>query len=321
MQDSENSMRNQVRTTIARFPSAFRRRDSMFSAVRQIIKRQGWMESPADSLQSGISKVVEPLGRDAMDVLHGTWLEHPLHPALTDVPIGAATTCITLDAIGSATQGKQLQGAADAALAVAVVSAVPTATAGIADWLQIQGMPRRVGLVHASLNITSLLLNLASLVFRFSGRRKTGVALSSMAYLATSGAAWLGGQLVYEDGVGVDHSIFRPGPKDFTMVMPETELREGVLHKVEVNGTNVLLFRRGNEIWAIGDTCAHQGCSLSEGHLEDDAVRCPCHGSTYSLRDGHLIHGPSTYDQPGYEVRIWNGQIYVRQAPKFQQAA
>ena len=36
-------------------------------------------------------------GRLLKNVLHGTWLGHPLHPALTHVPLGAWTTALALD--------------------------------------------------------------------------------------------------------------------------------------------------------------------------------------------------------------------------------
>jgi nitrite reductase/ring-hydroxylating ferredoxin subunit len=34
-----------------------------------------------------------------------------------------------------------------------------------------------------------------------------------------------------------------------------------------------------------------------------DAIQCPWHGSRFRLTDGHLVSGPSMYDQPAYEVR------------------
>jgi nitrite reductase/ring-hydroxylating ferredoxin subunit len=73
-----------------------------------------------------------------------------------------------------------------------------------------------------------------------------------------------------------------------------------------------LLVRRNNRIYAIAETCAHLGGPLSEGKLEGATVRCPWHGSRFSLEDGQVLEGPSVHAQPVLEIRLRDGQIEVR---------
>ena len=50
----------------------------------------------------GDKTMVDALGparRDVKNFLHGTWLGHPLHPVMTDIPLGAWTATLLLDAI------------------------------------------------------------------------------------------------------------------------------------------------------------------------------------------------------------------------------
>jgi nitrite reductase/ring-hydroxylating ferredoxin subunit len=77
----------------------------------------------------------------------------------------------------------------------------------------------------------------------------------------------------------------------------------------------VLLVKEGATIRAISDRCSHRGCSLHEGEfLGETTVVCPCHGSTFSLKDGALLHGPATAPQPAYLTRVRDGKVEVRLA-------
>jgi len=88
-------------------------------------------------------------------------------------------------------------------------------------------------------------------------------------------------------------------------------LGQDKLHRVRVGEASVMVVRHEGQVYAMADVCSHMGCSLAEGHLEGDSVRCDCHGSRYALADGRVLDGPSTYWQPSYRVRIRNGQIEI----------
>lgn len=253
-----------------------------------------------------------PAGRRAKDLLNGTWLGHPLHPAVTDVPIGAWTTASVFDLL-TATRRARLDGGATAAVALGIAGAVASAVTGLADWSDTGGRQRRTGLLHAGLNTVALGFQVASLVSRLRGR-SGGRALSTVGLGIASFSAWLGGELVYREGTQVDRNAWNKGVREFTRAMALSELPADRPTRAEVDGKAVMLVRSGGQIFALEDRCSHAGCSLARGKLEGGAVICPCHGSTFRLADGAVLHGPSPYDQPRYEVRVDNGEVFVRRS-------
>jgi uncharacterized membrane protein len=135
------------------------------------------------------------------DALRGTWLGHPLHPMLTDLPIGFWTSAMVLDVVG----GRQGARSARALIGWGVVSALPTALAGAVDWRDLDGPPRRIATVHAALNTTALALYAWSWSAR-KDRRGLGVVLGFAGATAATLAGYLGGELVFpsDDGSSDD---------------------------------------------------------------------------------------------------------------------
>jgi nitrite reductase/ring-hydroxylating ferredoxin subunit len=72
------------------------------------------------------------------------------------------------------------------------------------------------------------------------------------------------------------------------------------------------LVRRGDQVEALLETCAHLGGPLADSELDDGHVVCPWHGSRFALEDGQVVGGPSVHDQPALDVRFREGQIEVR---------
>jgi nitrite reductase/ring-hydroxylating ferredoxin subunit/uncharacterized membrane protein len=284
----------------------------------EVIKKQNWLEPIADRLQPAIASALDPggaIGPEAAKLLHGTWLGHPLHAVLTDVPIGSWTAAAVLDLLEENTGSKSIGRGADAAITVGLLGASAAAVTGLADWSKIGGgRPRRIGLAHGLLNATATVCYLTSLCFRLGGARRAGRQLACIGYIVSSVAAHLGGHLVYKEKLGVDHTADFSPPDDFFAVLADAELRDDELRRVEVKGMPVLLVRKGARIHAIAERCAHLGGPLSEGKLEGFAVRCPWHGSCFSLEDGRVLEGPSVHAQPILDVRVHNGQIEVRRA-------
>src|SRR5689334_21197682 len=110
-----------------------------------------------------------PAGSTAKNALHGVWLGHPLHPVFTDVPIGAWTTGLVLDAVGAIREDDGLERAADLAIAVGLAGAVGAAVTGLTDWSETQGRSRRTGLLHGLLNVTATVLYATAYALRKSG--------------------------------------------------------------------------------------------------------------------------------------------------------
>ena len=80
----------------------------------------------------------------------------------------------------------------------------------------------------------------------------------------------------------------------------------------QVAGAPVLVYRYRGQVFAMGAVCGHEGGPLEEGSFEGYCVTCPWHQSVYDLRDGSVVHGPTTYAEPIYETRTLGGRIEVR---------
>lgn len=157
------------------------------------------LENVAKRLQPAVYNLLER-NPQVKDALRGKWLGHALHPVLTDVTIGNYTAALFLDITGR----QEMESASDYLLALGILSALGTAAAGAADWSTVKGRARQVGVVHALTNVTALGMYVAALVLRRRGNRKTGVMLSYAAAGVASLAGYLGGHLVFDDGIGVN---------------------------------------------------------------------------------------------------------------------
>jgi nitrite reductase/ring-hydroxylating ferredoxin subunit/uncharacterized membrane protein len=265
-----------------------------------------------DDVATVMEQVFEPiLGQDAprevRDFLYGVWLGHSLHAALVTVPIGAWLSTVVLDLAGE-------ERAADLMLAFGIAGSAGAAVTGAAQWQDTTKSedPRRLGTLHALLNFATTGLMAGSWLLRRQGDRRAGVALSTFGFGVNLASAWLGGELAYDLGIGVDHAAFQTPPADWTDVASLDELKDGKPIRVEADKTPVLLLRQGDRIRAIGAVCAHLGGPLDEGKIDGTEVTCPWHGSVYSLVDGALIHGPATAPVAAYEVRVADGRIEIR---------
>ena len=284
-------------------------------ALIRAVEQQQTLDRLGDQIQPLVQnafKSAGPAGQELKNILHGTWLGHPLHPVMTDIPLGAWTATLLLDALSDRRGRSGFARAADASLALGLAGAVGSAVTGLADWSETDARPRRLGVAHAALNVGATLLFTASLLSRARGGRGAGRGLALTGYLATIAAAYLGGELVYHEQIGVDHSSGRELPEKFTPVLPEEDLREGQLKRVMYKETPLLLVRRGDHVYALAETRAHLGGPLSEGKLEGDTVVCPWHASRFTLASGEVVDGPSAFPQPCLKTRIRDGQIEVK---------
>jgi nitrite reductase/ring-hydroxylating ferredoxin subunit/uncharacterized membrane protein len=267
------------------------------------------LDQPAQKLADVVHAATRP--RLVKNALSGTWLGHRFHPLLVELPIGFWSGALMFDMIAT----RRGRWAADVLVGSGVVAAVPTAAAGLSDWADTFGGPKRIGLVHASCNTLALLSYSGSLVARLLGRRKAGVGLSLVGATAISVGGYLGSHLSYVQAVGVERKWLAGGPKDWTAVLDAGELQEATPRVVRAGDTEVLLYREGNRINALWATCTHEGGPLAEGHFADGCVRCPWHGSTFRLADGKVVRGPAAASQPVYEARVTDGKVEVRAVP------
>lgn len=248
-------------------------------------------------------------GRQAKNAAHGVWLGHPLHPVFTDVPIGAWTAALALDAAADGDPG--MERAATFAIGVGLLGALGAAVTGLTDWSETGGEARRTGLVHGLLNIAATGLMGAAY---FQRRQRPTAAARACAwggFAIAAGSAYLGGDLVYRQRLGVTHAI-EDAPDGFTAVADSASLADNAMKCVRAGDAHVLLVRQHGRLFAMAHACAHLGGPLSEGTLNEGSVTCPWHGSEFRLEDGRVLNGPSTHDQPRYEVRERDGRIEVK---------
>jgi nitrite reductase/ring-hydroxylating ferredoxin subunit/uncharacterized membrane protein len=284
--------------------------------MQRIVDALPFLDRVSEGVQPTVQEAVEAGGTTARNVLDGVWFEAPLHPALTDVPIGAWTAALVFDGLDAATDSRVMKNAADASLAVGVVGALGAAVTGLSDWRYLSGGSRRMGMAHGLLNTVGLVLSIASLVLRAVGRRNAGRLAFLAGYSVSGMAAHLGGELSYHYGLRVDRNAFQgSGPDEFVPVLDEGELPQDGMLRVEVEGAGVLLSRSSSgEVCAISSVCGHLGGPLAEGEREGDTVVCPWHGSRFELCGGEVIDGPAVFPQPRYETRVRDGKIEVKAA-------
>jgi nitrite reductase/ring-hydroxylating ferredoxin subunit/uncharacterized membrane protein len=274
-----------------------------------------WLDPLGETVQRKLTAAIQEGGQPAHDIkdfLNGTWLGHPLHPALVVAPLGAWATASMLDLLGE-------QRAADLAIGAGVLTSLPTAAAGVAQWHDTGGEERRVGVAHALLNTAALGCYVTSLVARRTGARGLGVALSTVGLGLVTWSGYLGGDLAYRLGVGVNRTFGSPSVDQWTEVARLDDLPDGqlVAGEIEQDGQTLplVLLRRGGEVLALHATCSHMGGPLPEGKLVDDeCVECPWHGSRFDMRDGSVVRSPATTPQPRFETRVRDHSVEVRRA-------
>jgi nitrite reductase/ring-hydroxylating ferredoxin subunit/uncharacterized membrane protein len=283
-------------------------------AVDRLAKNETMAEL-AGVVQPVVQQIMTALGKPTTDLLHGTPLGHPLHPAIVDVPVGAWSTLFVFDLIELARGPENVAGAADTALLFGIASGLAAASSGWADWSDTKDEPRTLGMLHAVLNGAAVLVYGASFGLRKAGARKTGIALSMLAYGVAGAASYLGGELSLGYNLGAKHAAIPiDPPQGYVVVMPEADLAPETLTRVDFGGIPVLLRRTVDRIDAVGAVCTHRGAPLDEGALEGDCVRCPWHGALYRLADGSVLEGPASFPLPRFTARITNGNVEVAAA-------
>lgn len=266
-----------------------------------------------EKTKGAVNSVLRP--RWLRDVLHGVPIGHPVHPLGVHVPLGAWISAGVLDALPGT------ESASRALVGVGVLGASGTALAGFADWSELDEKQQRVGIVHAAANICATGLFAASFVQRSRGKHTSGKVLSYAGLLVAGGGGYLGGHLSYRQAAGVSHApdVAASFPEGWQSVAPLDEFVDGALAKRVVSDTEVLVFRRGDSVSVLSNTCSHLGAELHEGEVvgagsgrSGACVECPWHQSTFSLDTGEVIHGPATSPQPRFESRVVDGAVEIR---------
>jgi nitrite reductase/ring-hydroxylating ferredoxin subunit/uncharacterized membrane protein len=267
--------------------------------TRIVDAQTGWAKPFGEFNHRWLSALFRPI-RPIKDLLNGTWLGHPVHSAVTDLPIGALTVSIILELVGQHT-------GADIALVVGVVSISASIATGLADYTDVDGTARMRATVHATVMLLAQALFIVSLIIRGGSPpdRTVPTLLVLIGFGVISLGAAIGGDLVFLIGTHVNRHAWRgAGTKWVALDLGDaSDIPEGGPTKAKAGANTLILVRSGDTIHALHETCAHAGGPLAEGTLVDGCIQCPWHGSRFRLENGHVARGPAMYDQPAYEVR------------------
>lgn len=98
----------------------------------------------------------------------------------------------------------------------------------------------------------------------------------------------------------------------YTPLASLQDLKTRRLLCVSSGGLRILLAWAENTVYAVDDMCSHEDASLSKGSLHGNCVKCPLHGSRFSLASGEALNEPAEEKLNTYDVKIEADTILVR---------
>ena len=101
-----------------------------------------------------------------------------------------------------------------------------------------------------------------------------------------------------------------PGP-DLAKGVSLSRIPDGSIIQGHAHGEPVLLARRGEELYALGAFCSHNGAPLADGLLVGDTIRCPWHHACFDLHTGEAVRAPALDRVSCWHVEQRDGTVYV----------
>lgn len=268
----------------------------------------------------------------AKDILEGKPVRSPLHPALVHLPIALFPLSVLLDVASWIWEQPEwlLVRCAFIALAAGIGTGLFAAVFGFIDYTEIQDdhPAKKTATLHMLLNVVAIGLFGLGLGLRWGEldlARTPGVPLLvSLAGLAILGySGYLGGHLVYGDGVAVGRHRREPrlpqgtialkeAAGQWSAVAPEAALPEGGTLRVDANGILVTIARADGRLHAFQEFCTHRYGPLSEGQIKGCEVICPWHRSAFDIRTGKVTSGPAKIDLRTFSVESREGKIWLQ---------
>lgn len=265
--------------------------------------------------------------------LQGKPFGHPLHPALVHFPIGLFLLSLVLD-IASYLEvtSNVLFRASLYAMGFGLGMGILAALTGLVDRsdIRLDHPARKTSTIHMALNLTALGLFGINFFLRLEQENLAGLPLPYL-LLSLIGvgiflvSGYLGGQMVYDSGIGVGrHRRYTRTPREtidvsflvrhdgWAPVCDEAELRDGETLRVACDGNIMTIARQGGEVYAFQEFCTHRYGPLSEGKLQDHRVVCPWHRSCFDIRTGKVVEGPAKVDLKTYSAAIRSGKIFIK---------
>src|SRR5258705_8338739 len=103
------------------------------------------------------------------------------------------------------------------------------------------------------------------------------------------------------------------GGPDLAQGIALAQLPDGGKLVGHVGDEEILLVRRGTEIFAVAAHCTHYHGPLGDGLVVGDTVRCPWHHACFDLRTGEALRAPALSPLQCWSVEQRSGKIFVRE--------
>jgi uncharacterized membrane protein/nitrite reductase/ring-hydroxylating ferredoxin subunit len=279
------------------------------------------------------------------DFLEGKPLRHPLHPILVHFPIGLFVLSFLLDLASLAFPSlPALVRDAFYAMLLGTITGLIASVPGFVDYTDIRGdhPAKRTATAHLALNLVVIALYGINLGVRSSmlAAAKTPLAplvlsLLGVALLSLSG--YLGGRLVYDEGISVGRhkrrtpipettlhfstaNAARQGDIVFVLIPEASHLRDQETLRVEIDNQVLTIARIDANFYAFQEFCTHRFGPLSEGGFHGFNVQCPWHNSCFDVRTGKVVQGPAKVDLKTFRVEVRDGKVYVGMTQSTKQA-
>jgi len=270
------------------------------------------------------------------DFLEGKPLRHPLHPMLVHFPIGLFLLSLSFDLASLVFPSvPDLVRDSFYAMLLGVITALIAAVPGFVDYTDIRSdhPAKRTATVHLTLNLIVVALYGINLGVRSSSLvdpkiQMVPMILSFIGVALLSVSGYLGGRLVYDDGIGVGRHKRRTPTPESTLYLPATNvandgdlafvpipeaesLGERETLRVEIDGQVITIAKIDENLYAFQEFCTHRFGPLSEGAFEGFNVQCPWHNSCFDVRTGKVTQGPAKVDLKSFKVETRDGKICV----------
>ena len=274
-------------------------------------------------------------------LMEGRPVKAPLHAAIVHFPLAFFLIGTVLDVASwlAPRSGLLFVPAAFWALAAGVALALVAALFGFVDYTSIrEDHPgKRYATLHMVLNLAAVALYTLALGLRYPdlGLERTPVlplALSVGGLLLLAVSGYVGGHLVYNDGIGVGRhrrdtdmpgATRRPEAEDdgFAPICHVDEFVEGSTLRANIRGTVMTIVKSNGEFYAVQEFCTHRFAPMSQGAVIDGRIMCPWHRSCFDMKTGAVTDGPAKVPLKTFPLEIRGGRIFVKAPAETESAA
>lgn len=279
------------------------------------------------------------------DSLQGKPFRHPLHPILVHFPIALFVLSFLLDAASFIwPEFNGLVAGAFYCMALGVLTALLAAIPGFVDYTDIRDdhPGKKYATSHMILNLIVVGIYAVNLGIRYSEIHVATtpwipffLSVAGIVLLSISG--YLGGAMIYDDGIGVGRhrrktrtpentlkisSTTAPRQENFIEICDVGDVKDRETLRLELDDVVMTIAKYDGTFYAFQEFCTHRFGPLSEGCLLDGQIQCPWHNSRFDLRTGKVVQGPAKLDLKTFAVRVHEGKIFIakpeeKPAPQF----